>query len=498
MTYLDFLGRILIPTPEPKLFTDVAFTWQLDDAQVLEQIIERATSKHAVSVYRNACIIRPRGCDKTSSIARLSLWTVAFKRDFITRGYACAVDEEQAKLIAESAAEMLLLNDWLRQMVKISVSKPTRISGPGGVIRIMSSDDSSSWGKKPTLVIFDELTHWETPKSKRFFNAIWSSLPKNPRSACIIISNAGYVGTWQHELVKSLSERHDWYVDNKPGRPQSWITDEQLAPYTLGMEPNEIRRVYYNEWVERTGTSLQSLYSQVATGIENEVGSSYINYYIGVDYGYSDSLTAIAVCHEDNGIIIVNTVKAYKHLSLSELEKILLDVAKNFPNHIMYADQFQMLYLIERLQQQGVNIQPIKPTKQLNDTAISLLVNRMKDKTIVLPLITGVCENKSLADEMAAAQIINGKIETSTNKDRIMALCYALLAHMQNPLNCNIDAIKAKLTQGKHTIHDAITAAIAGQNLYSPFGIARESIIRIPTPPADTGVNKWKQGMPQS
>lgn len=435
MNYTKFLEKIVIPTPTPKPFKDVAFEWQWNDAKILEQIVLRSTVENYQSPYRHACFIRPRGYDKTSSVARLCLWAVTQKRDMLVKGLACAVDEEQAKLIVESAVEMILMNKWLQNQVKITHSKPTKIYGKGGSIRVMSSDHSSAWGKRPSLVIFDELTHWETQKAKRFFDAIWTSLPKNPRSCCIIISNAGYIGTWQHKLIESLNQNPEWYIDNKPGRLPSWVNEEDLRTAVMGLDEQEVQRIFFNHWIDNSGISLKHLYIQCVSGMENKHGTPYTRYFAGVDYGYKESLTAITVCHknDDDNKVYIDTIEAYSQITLEQLERIVLDIHSRFPDTLFYFDSYQTMYVIERLQKMGLRVVPVKPTQELNKRAIGTLIALLIDKKIVFPIATGICNNTTISDEFDSFTVTHdGKVKSKTNKDRIMSVCYAILAMMDS------------------------------------------------------------------
>lgn len=464
LTYTEWLSRLIIPTPEPKPFKDVAFLWQWSDAALLEDIVLYSTGDKQQSRYRHACFIRPRGYDKTSSIARLCLWAVCQKHTNLVKGYTCAVDEEQASLIAESAAEMLLLNDWLRKVVSIKRQKSLRIIGPGGVIRIMSSDDSSAWGKRLSLLIFDELTHWTTPKSKRFFTAMFSTLPKNPRAACIIISNAGHVGTWQHKLVDTISKDPSWYVYNQPGRLPSWVSEDMLAVAASGMDEGEVRRVFYNEWQETASFNLSSLYLKCPTRSETTVGDAYTHYGIGADYGYADSLSAITVCHYENDTVVVDTCKAFRGLSPNQFEQEVINLSKSFPYHTIYIDQYQMLNTIERLSQQGVNVYPVKPTQDKNKQMIGMVISLMIDGKIAFPVITGVCENESLASEISSLSVDNNGKLIGKTKDRFMSLCYAVSALQSKgvPLSTpiNIPKLMVKMKQARQE---------------TPYGVHRDS-----------------------
>lgn len=439
-SYIDFVNNIYIPTPEPQLFKEVAKDWQKHDSAILNGILMRATTNNFEYPYRHACFIRPRGCDKTSSIARAVLWSILDRKDSIIHGFACAVDQDQAKLIQEAITEILILNPELQKRVKIYRSKSnSKVIGDNGYVKIMSSDAASAWGKRPSLIIFDELTHWESDRSKRFFDAMFSSIPKNPKSCCIIISNAGYKDTWQYNLISELKNTKEWYVYDEPGRPNTWMNDEDIALASKGMDDKEIRRVFYNEWVTRSSSRIVSEYLKLCKYPENKYGSSNRWYSIGVDFGYSKSLTAMSVVHIDQGEnVIVDCIEAYSSLQSREFENKLYDLIARFPNCVITIDPYQTLFIIEKLSKEGKKVRIVKPSSEYNKRVLNQLVSLIMTERIYFPIVTGLCKGKSLSYEMENIFVgeESGLVsfnKNTKNKDRIMSLCYAIEGLSETP-----------------------------------------------------------------
>lgn len=138
-----------------------------------------------------------RGHDKTTGLARICNWVLAFSRKPIEI-VAAAADFDQAALLVESMAAEARLNPWLAKRI---VYGAKRIKGPGGVLKILTADSATSFGLRADLVVCDEVTHW---KKRDLWDTLWSGRQKRPGSVFVVITNGGTLGSWQHDIVEQV------------------------------------------------------------------------------------------------------------------------------------------------------------------------------------------------------------------------------------------------------------------------------------------------------
>ena len=96
-------------------------------------------------------------------------------------------------------ATIVRLNPWLGGILDVQKNLVVNIAaghpGEGGRLDIFTSDVASSWGILPDLIIADELCHWEGDGS--LWHSIISSAAKRKNCLLCVISNAGFIDSWQ-------------------------------------------------------------------------------------------------------------------------------------------------------------------------------------------------------------------------------------------------------------------------------------------------------------
>lgn len=441
--YVAWLKTITIPYCgfEPKRFIDIAEQWQIEEAEIIGRAVRNVWCND--SIIKNVCITRPRGHDKTSSIARVVLWSLLFPRPNPQTPVpldirVAAVDSEQAKILIDIISTLVQLNN-LSNIIKINSYD---VHGPGGRAIVVAADASSAFGLTAHIIILDELTHWETKRAQKLFSALWSGRSKVKNSCTIILTNSGYKGTWQYNLVQSLKQDPSWYVYDHPGRLASWHDEKDIENIKRGLSPQEVQRLIYNYWVEN---DTKSIYQYVMENIVETQPSPPAYVIVGVDYASKRDLTAISVLEVSN-IVWVRDIIAGR-FTPEELHNIIRnlywDNAKVAPTHIV-ADIYQMEYMSSILQKDGVQIHTIKPTNQTNKRLISLLLRCCESKILCFqsPYL-GEFSGSSLESEAryCTLSINPPKIEQNGHfDDRIHSIGYALLyAYDNHMLDSNIN-----------------------------------------------------------
>lgn len=488
--YEKFLRHIQIPYCgfEPRQFYDVAEQWQIDEAKVLGSTVKNIWCPNSYP-YRNVWITRPRGHDKTSSIARVVLWTILFPRPSPKQRVpidvrVVAVDSEQAQILIDIINVLIQINN-MSDLISINKQE---LYGPGGKATIVAADASSAYGKIIHLLIFDELTHWDTPKSQKLFNALWSGRSKVKNSCTIILTNSGYVGTWQHKLLQNIKKSNQWYVYDKPGRLASWHSEQDLLEIAAGLPPSEVDRLLYNKWVENESTNL---HSYLMDNIQETRLTEPMYIVIGIDYASRRDLTAISILEISDKIWVRNVLAGrWAH---EELCNIIRDLYRNnnsiAPTYIA-ADAYQMEHITSMLSKEGINITLIRPTATTNKRMVSLLLRCCESKILMFqsPCL-GEYAGETLETEARYCQIGSSppKITapTGVHDDRLHSICYALLhAYNKNLLfKCNITVSNIQSNQianhnpGKPISYMDVRSLKISDN--SIFGIRPQKIMQV-------------------
>lgn len=465
--YLKFLEVIRIPFSgfDPKKFIEIAEPWQITEAKVIGNVLRNVWDRDNKFPYNNVWITRPRGHDKTSSIARGCIWAILFPRPSFKERVpldirVVAVDAEQAQILVDIASNIIRLNE-LQNIIKINKQE---LIGPGGKANIISADYASAYGKIIHVLIFDELTHWDTPKSKKLFDALWSGRSKVQNSCTIILTNAGYKNTWQYDLLKNIKASNCWYIDDNPGRLASWHSEETLKEISFGLPPQEVRRLLYNEWIENETRSIHNYILE--NSIEN-VNSTLHGVIIGVDYASKVDLTAVTVLEIYDSFMYVKDiiVGQFTHERLqNEILKPLYSQYRDKVITKIAADAYQMEYTAEMMKKEGINIELIRPTSATNKRMFSLLLKCCESKILMFksPYL-GAYQGTTLETEAryCTIQISPPKIVTpaGVHDDRLHSIAYAIFCAYKNNMlfhlnieRKDIENIRDRFTDNSQTL----------------------------------------------
>ena len=249
----------------------------------------------------------PRGHDKTSFIGRVCNWALCYSRWFV-EVVAAAADVDQANLILEAMQTEAHLNPWIAKQLKFTGK---RVRGPTGVLKVLTADAPSAFGLRPSIVICDELTIWpERPKPPKvdLWGALWTSRRKVPGCCFIVITNAGFYGTWQRETFETACQDTRWIVYEAPGQLNSWMSQDDIEKDKAFLPPSEGRRVFDNKWIDPAEESgyLTKSEVQACEDLGRELRLEYqqkredgVDYVLSLDYGPTKDRTALGVLHEE-------------------------------------------------------------------------------------------------------------------------------------------------------------------------------------------------------
>lgn len=276
-------------------------------------------------------IVLPRGCDKTGLIGRISNFFLRFSRRKLVMSNAAAT-KEQAKLLLDSMLVEQRLNPWFGKQIQ---SFKNSMYGPGGSLRVLSSKDSVSSGRKDDVVILDELTFWQ---SRALYNVLFSGVAKRKRTVFIIITNAGLRGSWQYETFENAKLSSMWGVYSSPEGviPASWMTQAVIDEIRVQIPAGHAKRVLDNKWVAATENPLITD-DDIAGAIEKKclwptLDIKELNLgrvpllRIGFDIGRTRDRSVITLIEELGKQVFVRKVIVMDKVRFKEQKKTLWDV----------------------------------------------------------------------------------------------------------------------------------------------------------------------------
>ena len=238
-------------------FGDVQDDWQRKDFSSLDAALMRCVGRSEDPAKMRAYLERARGHSKTCDLAVTCCWALAFATRPI-RGYGYAADKDQARLLRDAVETIVRLNPWLSDILSIDSDKVTNHAsghpGEGSRLDISASDVASSFGILPDFVIADELCHWLGDGS--LWHSIISSVAKRDNCLLVVISNAGFIDSWQWSARESARTDEAWYFSRLDGPVASWITPERLAEQRRMLPAVAFNRLWGNQWSTGAGDGL--------------------------------------------------------------------------------------------------------------------------------------------------------------------------------------------------------------------------------------------------
>lgn len=414
--YLDSV--VIDSRPEPKRFSLVARDWQWRRTEYMTPPIESLCGlRPGFQGPRNTWETLPRGHDKTTGIARLCNWVLAFSRKPIEI-CAAAADWDQAALLTESMLAEAKLNPWLAKRLQFGVK---RIKGPGGLLKILTADSSTNFGLRSDLVVCDEVTHW---KKRDLWDTLWSGRQKRPGSVFVVITNAGTLGSWQHDIIEQVKLDPTWTVYEAQGQLDSWMDAAAIQRDRALLPRGVAKRVFDNIWIDPSEESGYLTRPEIETALrvgeeinatQQVAGLHGVEYVAGIDYGARRDRTAMCVMHRNpDGIYVLDTMEILQGspgnpVPIAYVESWIEKVANSFNNPRIVIDPWQMEGTVQkyenRLLVERFDARSGKSNYEMAELLRSLLVNRhLAFYPNPAPLQVGN-RSETLVDEMAALVI---------------------------------------------------------------------------------------------
>jgi phage terminase large subunit-like protein len=344
-------------------FGDVMDDWQRDDFATLDPALKRAAGRSTKTAKMRAYLERPRGHSKTTDLAVTAVWALAFATRPL-RGYCYAADQDQAALLKQAMETVLRLNPWLGDILEVQKNQVANVAkghpGQGGTIRIETSDVGSSFGILPDIIIADEVTHWQGDGS--LWHSLISSAAKRSNCLLVVISNAGFVDSWQYGVREAARTDEAWIFSRLDGPQASWLTPERLAEQRRMLPAVAYARLWLNCWSSGGGDALteQDINAAFLDGLAPMTGTEPGFIFCGgLDLGLTRDCAALVVLGIPEGGRSGRIRLAHNRLwrptlgrkiDLMEVERHILEVDRQFGLENVAFDPWQAELMAQRLE----------------------------------------------------------------------------------------------------------------------------------------------------
>lgn len=368
----SFLSSVTIAaSPEPKRFADCAEQWQKELIGPKIPAVEHLAGINAgYSGPMQFMSILARGHDKSSLEGRLATWLLLYSTRLI-KGYIVAADLEQGQLILQAMKEEALLNPWYAKKLTF---RNDHVIGPAGCVEVLPADSGSAFGLRGNLFICDEFTHW---KNNKLWLPVYTGTEKVTPNLLIVLSNAGVLGSWQHDIFKSAQTSPHWKVFYREGHLASWMSQEKIKAKSGALPPFEIDRLFNNKWIDPSAEAdylraediegCQELSRHLKLKPRFLASHAVNNYVAGVDYGPRRDRTALCILHMDKEKrITVDRLDVWQGgsdapVSIDRVEKWIDEMHQKFKPVLWVIDPYQMEGTIQGLERRGINVERFAP-----------------------------------------------------------------------------------------------------------------------------------------
>jgi hypothetical protein len=403
---------------------------------------------------RSFLSVLARGHDKSSLEARISTWLLLASKRTI-HGYILAADRDQGRLILQAMQDEAALNPWYADRIKITKNV---VTGPGGFVEVLPCDAASAYGLRGNLYIVDEVTHWKRQKE---WTALITGRRKVPGSLLIVLSNAGLLGSWQHDVRVAAARDPDWVVFERKGMLASWLDKAAIEKDALMLPPSEARRLFGNEWIDPAADcdylrrdeveACRDLGDHMKIRARVFRDPTVTNYVASIDYAPRKDRTVFLIGHEDaERRFVIDRMDVWQgaqgaDVSIQRVQDHAFGLHKTFRPGLWVVDGYQMQGTIEQMRTRGLNVEEFAARGgQANFESAQWLRQRIVNRTVVWGSGTGDLAIpgravETLVDELSALRVKKMPYgyrfdhENQKHDDRAVAMCMAGLRSSEFP-----------------------------------------------------------------
>lgn len=381
-----FLSVLIVPTAHgPRRAIDVLAPFQIERFRGLAPALV-AVAKGEIPALRKFFWEATKGASKDSDLAVCVVWLLAFSPRMLTIQVAAA-DADQADELRKAAKQLLQLNPWLADAVKIQNWRIINERAESAC-DIIAADVAGSHGARPDLLICNELSH---VTKREFIENLMDNAAKVPSGVVIIATNAGIRDSWQWVWRENARTSPLWCF-HKFDRPAPWLDPLDIEEARRRNTASRFARLWGGVWVLADGDGLDDDDIKAAVDptlkpmVGNEPGFVFL---AGLDIGTKHDRTGL-VClaaNPDTGRIRVALARSWKAkpggtVDLLDVQSTLLRLHRQFSLQRCCFDPSQAVAISQGVAREGLLMEEMTFTgANLNRMATAIL-ETFKDRRI--------------------------------------------------------------------------------------------------------------------
>lgn len=393
-TPTEFRRRLLIEVGgELRPLEDCLDDWQQADYEQSDKGWLRMVTG-AGTEKLNYYFERPKGHDKTTGLATMSLWALHSSPRALT-GVAGAGKLEQAKLLRDEIEKKVRANPWLGETIKVNNYEISN-RRTGSVLNIITRASDTNQGWNPDFVICDEISVWA---ERSLWDTLFSASAKKPNCLLTVIANAGRGEgvSWQWEVREKCRKSPRWHFSRLEGPCASWLSREKLQEQAETLLPMEYKRVWLNQWTPDTGDVLDATDIEAAITLDGPSlapRSDCQCYVAGLDLALTRDHAAFVVLGIDVPRARIKLMQCRswnpKHYSsgeipMADVQATVLDAWQRYSLNVVCYDPWQAATMSQALSALGVPMCQIPFSVAANLTSMAThLVSVFKGRQIDL------------------------------------------------------------------------------------------------------------------
>jgi phage terminase large subunit-like protein len=385
-------------------------------------------------------ISRSRGYSKTSDVAGMAIAVLLSQAGGRSRSYAVAADAAQAGLLIDAMSGFSSRTPELAGALLVQEQKVIATNSQA-TLQVVPADAASVWGARPYFLCCDELAAWhDSPRSRRVWEGVTTGLAKVPGSRGVIITTSGDPAHFSYAIRNQALDDPLWRVHEVEG-PPPWMDRKRLEGERRRLPESSYRRLFLNQWSsgEDRLADEQDLEACVTLDdypLEPRRGTRYV---IGVDIGVKHDATVAAVCHSENGQVVLDRMMVWKpsrlhQVRLSVVEEWLREFAIRYNRATLRFDPSQGLQMMQGLKRAGLRVQEFSFGPTSVGKLATTLLNLIRERTLALP------EDPELLDELRNVRLRESspgvfRLDHDRNRhdDRAVALALAASYLVERP-----------------------------------------------------------------